>query len=133
MGINNPRDLYINLRSRDSLLLWLFDCACVRVCVCACVRACVRLGVYVRYSLHSVRFGQLLHCAHKRIVNMMKVYVCESRNSMQYRSPNKILEISKCQTVYIVIRLNTIGYTTARRDFVHSIGAALSLVTQIHY
>ena len=26
-------------------------------------------------SLHSVRVGQLLRCAHKRIVNNMKVYI----------------------------------------------------------
>ena len=26
-------------------------------------------------SLHSVRFGQQLRCAHKRIVNIMKVYM----------------------------------------------------------
>ena len=35
---------------------------------CAFVRAC---GV----RIHSVRFGQLLRCAHKRIVNIMKVYM----------------------------------------------------------
>ena len=29
----------------------------------------------VRFSLHLVRFGQLLHCADKRIVNIMKVYI----------------------------------------------------------
>ena len=28
-----------------------------------------------RSSLHSVRFGQQLRCAHKRIVNIMKVYM----------------------------------------------------------
>ena len=32
-------------------------------------------------SLHSVRFGQPLRCAHKRIVNIMKVYI--ERNNMQ--------------------------------------------------
>ena len=32
-----------------------------------------------RSSLHSVRFGQLLSCAHKRIVNIMKVYI-ETKN-----------------------------------------------------
>ena len=90
--------------------------------------------VYTRSLLHSVRFGQLLRCAHKRVVNRIKVYiersnmqvelirfrkkkvdfihvyVCESRNSMQCRSPNPILESSSCQTVSVVIRLNTIGY-----------------------
>ena len=29
----------------------------------------------IRCSLHSVRFGQLLRCAHKRIANIMKVYI----------------------------------------------------------
>ena len=32
-------------------------------------------------SLHSVRFGQMLRCAHKRIVNIMKVYI--ERSTMQ--------------------------------------------------
>ena len=32
-------------------------------------------------SLHSVRFGQLLRRAHKRIVNIMKVYI--ERNNIQ--------------------------------------------------
>ena len=32
-------------------------------------------------SLHSVHFGQLLRCAHKRIVNIMKVYI--KRNNIQ--------------------------------------------------
>ena len=31
--------------------------------------------VSIRYSLHSVRFGQLLRRAHKCIVNIMKVYI----------------------------------------------------------
>ena len=59
--------------------------------------------VCIRSSLHSVRFGKLLRCAHKRIVNIMKVYIegksmqvdsvknitfihvyfCEARNSMR--------------------------------------------------
>ena len=36
-----------------------------------------------RSSLHSVRFGQLLRCAHKRIVNIMKVYI--ERKNMQVK------------------------------------------------
>ena len=32
-------------------------------------------------SLHSVRFDQLLRCAHKRIVNIMEVYI--ERNNIQ--------------------------------------------------
>ena len=35
-------------------------------------------------SLHLVRFGQLLGCADKRIVNIMKVYT--ERNNMQVES-----------------------------------------------
>ena len=37
--------------------------------------------VGIRSSLHSVRFWQLLRCAHKRIVNIMKVYI--ERNNIQ--------------------------------------------------
>ena len=40
------------------------------------VRSFVRSGVRV-----FVRFGQLLRCAHKRIVNIMKVYI--ERKNMQ--------------------------------------------------
>ena len=54
--------------------------ACVRVCVSACVYACVRAcGCQLRASVTSLR--QLLHCAHNRIVNIMKVYI--ERNNMQ--------------------------------------------------
>ena len=42
-----------------------------------CSSACYLLGS----SLHAVRFGQLLRCAHKRIVNIMKVYI--ERKNMQ--------------------------------------------------
>ena len=35
----------------------------------------------IRSSLHSVRIGQLLRCAHKRVVNIMKVYI--ERNNIQ--------------------------------------------------
>ena len=59
--------IYINLgRSRYGTL---FDCSAVRV------------FVFIRSSLHSVRFGHLLRCAHKRIVNIMKV--CIERKNMQ--------------------------------------------------
>ena len=37
--------------------------------------------VGIRSSLHSVRFGQLIRCAHKRSVNTMKVYI--ERNNIQ--------------------------------------------------
>ena len=35
----------------------------------------------IRSSLHSLRSGQLLRCAHKRIANIFKVYI--ERNNMQ--------------------------------------------------
>ena len=47
--------------------------------------------MHVRSSLHLLRFGQLLRCAHKRIVNVMKVYI--ERNNLQVeliRFRNKI-------------------------------------------
>ena len=37
--------------------------------------------VCIRFSLHLVRFGQLLRCAHERIVNIMKVFI--ERKNMQ--------------------------------------------------
>ena len=41
-----------------------------------CLRSCVRSFVWSSLdSIHSVRFGQLLRCAHKRIVKIMKVYM----------------------------------------------------------
>ena len=52
--------VYLNLRrSRDGsrLVVWVGG-----MCVC------------IISLLHSVRFGQLLRCAHKRIVNIIKVY-----------------------------------------------------------
>ena len=47
------------------------------------VRGCLLGWVFVciRSSLHSVRFGQLLRCVHKRIVNILKVYI--ERNNKQ--------------------------------------------------
>ena len=40
-----------------------------------CLHSCVRSFVWSSLdSIHSVRFGQLLRCAHKRIVNIIKVY-----------------------------------------------------------
>ena len=38
-------------------------------------------SVGIRSSLHSVRFGQVLRCAYKRIVNIMKVYI--ERDNLQ--------------------------------------------------
>ena len=51
---------------------------------------CVRSFVCLLLSIHSVHFGQLLRCAHKRIVNIMKVYI--DRNNIQVeliQFPNK--------------------------------------------
>ena len=47
------------------------------------VRGCSDVWVFVciRSSLHSVRLGQLLRCALKRIVNIIKVYI--ERKNMQ--------------------------------------------------
>ena len=39
----------------------------------------------IRYSLHSVRFGQLLRCAHQRVVNTMKVYIETKNMQVQLR------------------------------------------------
>ena len=61
--------------------------ACVRV---ECVRSC---GVRSVDSIHSVHFGQLLCCSHKRIVNIMKVYM-ERKNRqlelIQFRKKYRI-------------------------------------------
>ena len=43
-------------------------CVCVGVCVCVCVCVCVSYA-----SL--TYFGDLLHCPHKRIVTITKVYI----------------------------------------------------------
>ena len=54
--------------SRDSTL---FGCSCVRLFGC----------LWIRSSLHSVRFGHLLRCSHKRIVDIKKEYI--ERNNVQ--------------------------------------------------
>ena len=43
-------------------------------CLCVCARTCMRACRCIRSSLHSVHFRQLLRCAHKRIVNIMKMF-----------------------------------------------------------
>ena len=98
---------------------------------------CLYVSFHVGSTLHLdlVRLGQLLgglRCVDKRIFNIMKVYIernnmlvelirfrktilfihvyfSEARNSMQHRSPNAILHSWSCQTVFIVIRLDTMG------------------------
>ena len=54
----------------------------VRGCLAVCLLGWKSVGI--RSSLHSVCFGQLLvlHCAHKSIVNIMKVYI-EKNNRQQ--------------------------------------------------
>ena len=52
--------------------LWYLNLRRSRDCLCSCVRSFV---CSLLDSIHSVRFGQLLRCAHKRIVNIMKVYM----------------------------------------------------------
>ena len=37
--------------------------------------------MFLSTSLYFVRFGQLLRCAHKYVINMMKVYI--ERNNIQ--------------------------------------------------
>ena len=57
-------------------------CGCSAVCrVEMCGSVCVWMCVRVRSSLHSVHFGQLLCCAHKCIVNIMKMFI--ERNNIQ--------------------------------------------------
>ena len=67
--------IYINLRrSRDCRLIWM----CVGVCVvCVCGWFCVS------YALHLLILGSC-YTAHKRIVNIMKVYI--KRNNIQVES-----------------------------------------------
>ena len=56
------------------------------------VRACVRSFVWSSLDpINSFRFGQLLRCAHKRIVNIMKVYM---------ERKNRQLELIRCRKKY---------------------------------
>ena len=48
-------------------------CVCVCVCVCVCG--------FVVSATHLIYFGDLLRCAHKRIVTIMKLYI--ARNNIQ--------------------------------------------------
>ncbi len=66
------------LKSGDNVCIYKVTCIHLqsynwkKLTACACVLACVRarVRVCIRSSLHSVRFGKLLRCAHKRIVNL---------------------------------------------------------------
>ncbi len=56
--------------------------------------------VVIRSSLHSVRFGKLLRCAHKRIANIMKVYI--ERNNIQvelirFRKNSDFINVYVCK------------------------------------
>ena len=57
--------------------------------------------VCIRSSLHSVRFGQLLCGAHKRIVNIMKVYI--ERMNMQV----ELIRLRKTYSLYLRLLLRT--------------------------
>ena len=56
--------------------------------------------VCIRSSLHSVRFGQLLRLAHKRIVNIMKVYI-ERKNMhvevTRFRKNSAFIHVYFCE------------------------------------
>ena len=43
----------------------------------------MKVYLCIRSSLHSVRFGHLLRCSHKRIVNIIKVHI--ERSNMQVK------------------------------------------------
>ena len=62
-----------------------------------CSAGCLFVGI--RSSLHSVRFGQLLRCAHKCIVNIMKVYI--DRNSIQVELKRFHKKNRLCQTIKV--------------------------------
>ena len=47
-------------------------------------------------SVHSVRFGQLLRCAHKRIVNIMKVYKERKNRQLELIRFRKKYHIYSC-------------------------------------
>ena len=49
--------------------------------------------VYIRSSLHAIRFGQLLRCAHKRIVNIMKVYIERNNVKVEFKLFRKYIDI----------------------------------------
>ena len=72
--------------------------------------------VCIRSSLHSVRFGQLLRCVHKRIVNIMKVYI--ERKNMQFeliRFRNVFIHVYLCEA------MNSTRLTCLRLDSLYNI------------
>ena len=83
--------------------------------------------VCIRSSLHSVLFGQLLRCAHKRIVSRMKEYI--ERNNKQveliqfrkkYRLYSRLLlrseEFSERHNVYAARSMDLCNRQIALRD-----------------
>ena len=104
------------------MIVRLFGSACVYVCivcvcVCVCVRACVRvcvlacLCVCIISSLHSVRFGQLLRCAHKRSVNSMEVHI--EKNNMQV----ELIRFRKQCRLYSRLLLRSEAFSDRRNVF----------------
>ena len=83
-------------------------CVCMQnVCVCVCMCVCqLRAGF--------TSFGQLLRCAHKRIVNIMIVYI--EKNNMQV----ELIRSRKQYRLYSHLRLRSEEF---RRDprYVYSI------------
>ena len=63
--------------------------------------------VCIRPSLHSVRVGQLLRCAHKRTVNIMKVYM-ERKNIqvelIRFRKNSDIIAVGNFEVGIILSR-----------------------------
>ena len=108
------------------------------MCVCGCVGPIHVCMSGCKCNVNVIHNNNI-YCTH--------VYICESRNSMQYRSPNRILKLQclyYCHSIDTIggltstrcdyhfgHRLDTIGIrTSARCDFGHSIGS-LSLVNPI--
>ena len=59
-------------------------------------------------SLHSVRFGQLLRCAHEGIVNIMKVYM--ERKNMQL----ELIRFRKKYRIYSRLLFRTEEFNATR-------------------
>ena len=70
-------------------------------CVCLCV--CVYIS-----DPRFIQFGQLLHCAHKRIVNIMKVYV--ERKNMQV----ELIRFRKKDRLYLCLLLRGEEFNATR-------------------
>ena len=66
-------------------------------------------------SIHSVRLGQLLRCAHKRIVNIMKVYMERKNRQLElirFRKKYRIYSRLVFRTDEVnATRVFTLGYS----------------------